>query len=82
MTEETAETLSAALYSVAVRLPPFWPDRTAVCFPQAEAEFELAFITHQRTKSNYGVAKRNQQQAAVVEHIITSPPQHDPYNQL
>jgi hypothetical protein len=63
-------------------LPPFWPDRPAVCFTQAEAQFELASITRQRTKYNYVVSQLNQQQAAEVEDIITSPPEQEPYDRL
>jgi hypothetical protein len=65
-----------------VRLPPFWPDRPAVWFAQAEAQFELSAITRQRTKFNYVVSQLNQQQAAEVEDIITSPPDQDPYDRL
>ena len=82
MNESPDETFSAAVYRVAVRLPPFWPDRPAIWFAQAEAQFELAAITRQRTKFNYVVSQLNQQQAAEVEDIITSPPEHEPYDRL
>jgi hypothetical protein len=65
-----------------VRLPPFWPDRPAIWFAQAEAQFDLAAITRQRTKFNYVMSQLNQQQAAEVEDIITSPPEQDPYDRL
>ena len=65
-----------------MRLPPFWPDRPAVWFAQAEAQFELASITRQRTKFNYVVSQLNQQLAAEVEDIITSPPEREPYDRL
>jgi hypothetical protein len=74
MTEPADGTVNSAVYRVAVRLPTFWPDRPAVCFAQAEAQFELADITRQRTKFNYVVSQLNHQQAAEVEDIITSPP--------
>jgi hypothetical protein len=45
MTEPADETASSAVQRVVVRLPTFWPDRPAVCFAQAEAQFELAAIT-------------------------------------
>jgi hypothetical protein len=51
-------------------------------FAQAEAQFELAGTTCQLTKYNYVVSQLNQQQAAEVEDIITSPPQHEPYDRL
>jgi hypothetical protein len=70
------------VYIVAVRLPPFWPDRPAIRFAQAEAQFELASITRQRTKFSYVISHLNQQQAAEVQDIITSPPEQDPYDRL
>jgi len=82
MTEPADEIHSSEVYRVAVRLPPFWPDRPAIWFSQAEAQFELAAITRQRTKFNYVVSQPNKQQAAEVEYIIISPPEHEPYNQL
>jgi len=48
MAQETLETLSTAVYRVAVRLPPVWSERPAVWFAQAEAQFELAAITRKR----------------------------------
>jgi hypothetical protein len=69
MMEAIEETLSLAVYRVTVHLLPSWPDRPAVLFAQAEAQFELAAITHQRTKFNYVVLQLNH--AAEVEDIIT-----------
>jgi len=80
--EPADEMHSPEVYRVAVRLPPFWPDRPAIWFTQAEAQFQLAAITRQRTKFNYVVSQLNQQQAAEVEDIITSPPEHEPYDRL
>jgi hypothetical protein len=78
MTDQNNE-VSTAVYRVAVRLPPFCPDRPAVWFGQAEAQFELAGITQQRTKFYYVVSQLNQQQAAEVEDIITARTDHEPY---
>jgi hypothetical protein len=61
-----------------VRLPPFCPDRPAIWFAQAEAQFEMSAITHQQTKFNYVVSQLNQQQVAEVEDIIILPPEHEP----
>jgi hypothetical protein len=82
MTEPAEETTSTAVYRVAVRLPPFWPDRPAVWFGQAQAQFELAAITRQRTKYNYVVSQLNPQQAAEFEDIIIAPPEQEPYDRL
>ena len=80
---DTAEqTSSPEVYRVAVWLPTFWPDQPAIWFAQAEAQFELAAITCQRTKFNYVVSQLNQQQAAEVEDIITTPPEDEPYDRL
>ena len=76
------ETISSVVYRIAVRLPPFWPDGPSILFAQAEAQFKLADITRQRTKFNYVVSQLNQQQVAEVEDIITSPPEHEPYDRL
>ena len=81
MIDTTDETVSSEVYRIAVRLSPFWPDRPAVWFAQAEAQFELASITRQRTKFNYVVSQLNQQQTAEVEDII-SPPKQEPYDRL
>jgi len=80
--DTTDETVSSAVYRSSLRLPPFWPDRPAVWFAQAESQFELAAITRQPTKFNYVVSQLNQQQAAEVEDIIISPLEQEPYDQL
>jgi len=80
--DTTDETNSSAVYRVSVRLPPFWPNRPAVWFAQAESQLELAAITRQHTKFNYAVSQLNQQQATEVEDIIISPPEQEPYDRL
>jgi hypothetical protein len=67
---------------MAVRLPPFWPDKPALWFAQVEAQLKLAGVTSQRTKFNQVFAQLNQQHAAEVGDIITAPPVHDPYDRL
>ena len=82
MTEPIDDTESSAVPKVAVSLRPFSPERPAIWFAQAEAQFELAAITCQRTKYNYVVSQLSEQQAAEVEDIILSSPEHEPYNRL
>ena len=82
MTGPADEIHRTEVYRVAVRLPPFWPNRPAIWFTQAEAQFELAAITRKRTTFNYVVFQLNQQQAVEVEDIIFSPPEHEPYDRL
>jgi hypothetical protein len=66
---------------VAVRLPPFWAERPAVWFAQAEAQFSLAGISSERTKFYYVISQLDQRYAAEVEDF-TSPPQQNPYSKL
>jgi hypothetical protein len=66
----------------AVRLPPFWPDRPGLWFAQAEAQFNLAAVTSERTKFNYVISQLEYRHAAEVEDIIISPPEDEPYTTL
>jgi len=79
--EQANEIHRAEVNRDAVRLPPFWPDRPAICFAQAEAQFQLADITRPQTKFNYVVSQINHQ-AADVGDIITSPPEYRPHGRL
>jgi hypothetical protein len=63
----------AGISRVAVRLQPFWAQRPAMWFAQAEAQFSLAGISCERTKFQYIIAQLGQRYAAEVEDIITSP---------
>jgi hypothetical protein len=72
----------AEISRVAVRLPPFWAERPAVWFAQAEEQFSLAGISSERTKFNYVISQLDQRYAAEVEDIIISPPQQDSYSKL
>jgi hypothetical protein len=68
--------------TVAVRLPPFWAERPAVWFTQAEAQFTLAGISSEQTKFYYVISQLEHQYASEVEDIITSPPKCNPYTSL
>jgi hypothetical protein len=67
---------------VAVRLPPFWAERPAVWFAQAEAQFFLACISSETTKFYHVVSQLDQRYATELEDVITSPPERDPYTTL
>ena len=82
MMETTDETVSSAVKRAAGRLPPYCPNRTAVSFSRAEAQFEFASITRQRTKFNYVVSNLNQQQASALEGNITSTPEQEIFDRL
>jgi hypothetical protein len=80
---ELAESSSPAEASrVAVRLPPFWAERPALWFAQAEAQFFLAGISSERTKFFQVISQLDHRYAAELEDIITSPPERDPYTTL
>jgi hypothetical protein len=51
--ETKISTQPAEISRVAVRLPPFWAERPAVWFSQAEVPFSLAAIINERTKFHY-----------------------------
>jgi hypothetical protein len=73
--------LPAEVLRVAVQLPPFWAERPAVWFAQAEAQFSLAGISSETTKS-FIISQLDHRYAAEVEDIIISPPKRDPYTTL
>jgi hypothetical protein len=79
---EPAESSPAEVSRVAVRLPPFWAERPAVWFAQAEAQFFLAGISSERTKFFHVISQLEQRHATEMEDIITSPPERDPYTTL
>jgi hypothetical protein len=81
MQEASESTPGVAVYKVAVRLPPFWTDRPALWFAQAEAQFELAAITSDRKKFDH-ISQLDHRHAAEVEDVITSPTEREPYKTL
>jgi hypothetical protein len=70
----------AEVRRVAMRLPPFWVERPAVWFAQAEGQFFLAGVSSEKTKFFHVISQLNQRYAA--EDIITSPPEGDTYTAL
>jgi hypothetical protein len=72
----------AEVSRVAVRLPPFWAERPAVWFAQAEAQFTLTGISSEKTKFCHVISQLDHRCAMEGEDIITSPPDHHPYTTL
>ncbi|GFY69274.1 uncharacterized protein TNIN_377731 [Trichonephila inaurata madagascariensis] len=70
------------VYRVSRKLPPFWADKPAVWFAQAESQFALAHITSDATKFHYIVANLDSRYAAEVDDIITNPPTTGTYKKL
>jgi hypothetical protein len=67
------------IYRPAVRLPPFWP---GLWFATAEAQFNLASVTSEKTKFNYVISQLEYRHAAEIEDLIISPPANEPYTTL
>jgi hypothetical protein len=65
-----------------VRLPPFWPERPAVWFAQAEAQFFFAGVNSEKSKFFHVISQLDQRCAAELEDIITSPSEQSPYTTL
>lgn len=74
-----AQQVSTNINRVSVKLPVFWPDKPAVWFAQAEAQFSVAGITQDATKYAYVVSQLDSRYAAEVEDIIINPPQQNAY---
>jgi hypothetical protein len=66
----------------AVRLPPFWPDRPGLWFATAEAQFDFASVTSEKTKFNYVISQLEYRHAPEVEDLIILPPANEPYTTL
>ena len=82
-TQESSDSSHGAPFKrTAVRLPPFWPDRPALWFAQAEAQFELAALTSERTKLNYLISHLDHRHSAEVENVVTSPKAKYTYKML
>jgi hypothetical protein len=73
--EATDNAPLAEVSRVAVRLPPFWAERPAVWFAQAEAQFFLAGINSGQTKFCYVISQLDHHFVSEVEGVITSPPE-------
>mgnify|MGYP006061944625 CR=1 FL=1 len=73
---------TAMAAAVAIKLPPFWPDKTDLWFAQAEAQFGLKSITVEKTKYFYVVTMLDSQTAAQAMDIIRAPPEEEPYKTL
>ncbi|GFQ65338.1 uncharacterized protein TNCT_172561, partial [Trichonephila clavata] len=69
-------------YIISPKLPPFWADKPAIWFAQAEAQFALAHIISDATKFHCIVANLDSRYAAEVDDIITNLPTTGMYEKL
>ena len=56
-----------------VKLPPFWTEKTALWFAQAEAQFAIKRITADKTKYAYIVSMLDDKSASHAMDIIETP---------
>lgn len=80
--QQTPAQVSGSVSRISVKLPVFWPDKPAIWFAQAEAQFSVAGITQESTKYAYVVSQLDSRYAAEVEDIIINPPAQSPYSYL
>lgn len=67
---------------VAIKLPPFWADRPALWFAQAEAQFHLAGITTDMTMFSHVISIIDHRLIGEIEDIIMSPPDVNKYQTI
>lgn len=77
-----ADTEISSVCRVAIKLPPFWPDRAAVWFAQAEAQFVLAGIVSDETKYSHILSRVDHQIAGEIEDVVVNPPAQNKYEYL
>ena len=79
--EDALKAAEAKVSAVSVKLPPFWPDKAALWFAQAESQFHLRNITVDKTKFAHVMTMLDSSTAEYVMDIIRNPPE-DSYEAL
>ena len=82
MAEENRASTSTTVTSVALKLPPFWPEQPTIWFAQTEEQFAIKNISVELTKFYHVVAALDGSTAQCVSDILEIPPRENPYNIL
>ena len=82
MTTSGGDPASAAIATVNVKLPPFWPADPEVWFAQVEAHFTTKKLNSQKTRFDYVIASLSPEVATEVRDLILKPPEINPYDTL
>ena len=80
--EDALKESEAKVSTVSVKLPPFWPDKAALWFAQAEAQFLLRGITADKTKFAHVMTMLDSSTAEYAMDLIRTPPDEDAYGAL
>ena len=72
----------AAVGTLTVKLPAFWPDKPEAWFGQAEANFRARRINSQMSKFNLVVVAFDADTVDGVLDLLEKPPEEDAYDQL
>ena len=80
--EDALKESEAKVSAVSVKLLPFWPDKAALWFAQAEAQFLLRGITADKTKFAHVMTMLDSSTAEYAMDLIRTPPDEDAYGAL
>lgn len=78
----SVHTSAGEVSRVAVRVPPFWPNKPEIWFQQLEAQFHLNSITADSTKFWHVIAQLESRYAELVEDVIVRPPDTNKYTTI
>lgn len=68
--------------SIALKLPPFWPNSPATWFIQAEAQFQISRINSETSRYNYILASLPQDIIESILDFVQNPPPNDIYKNI
>ena len=68
--------------AVAVKLPPFWPEKIEMWFVQADSQLWLKGVVVSQTNFDYCIQSITQEVVVKVLDLIRNPPDDSPYQTL